>query len=222
VKREQEPQGEAMAITDDDLETFLKDGLYEAFARRVPQVTQAYHEHQDAKEGRERVAGQIIRGVLKIIRPAREALVSKVEHTAEWVTGGQPGAAGQVTTWHDLEGLLLVDQYKVFHDESKTKGRYGGTALYLMDDGKLYVGRRWGVWSKGTGEKSVRYTEVEKIGCRAAANRFGISEILTGLNEALKKQMGRLPQTPHILTSTMRLEQVLADVKHALYRSGEK
>jgi hypothetical protein len=162
------------------------------------QVT-AQHAEQQAAYGAERAAeAAVLEAALAAARPAARALASRLvrEEVSRWTD--DKTSTYEETTYHELRGAIIAGARKAERDVPRNnRGSYEGSALVLLEDGRLADLAWSGSWSKWQGEGSRVASELRVYGspAEAIADGWDAEDAVAGLATALERQAaGKAPE----------------------------
>jgi len=127
--------------------------------------------------------------ILEKIKPLLSIAAHKIE--INYYFSGQQFHS-EKEEYHQLKGLVLIDNFEKVYTDRDTRGDYAGWQLVLFEDGSLRTMERVGDWSCWQGESSYwNIASEETVQPEEAIRRYRLDELVKGLasefNEAAKK-----------------------------------
>lgn len=184
-----------MAAASDPLAEFLKGlEVLQPLAEKVASLKASTIEQETAA----------LEKILEKIKPLLPVATHKIK--INYYFSGQQFHS-EKEEYHQLKGLVLIDNYEKVYTDRDTRGDYAGWQLILFEDGSLQTLKRVGEWSRWQGEPSYWSIEAEEtIQPEDAIKRYRLDELVQGLAsefEAATKKLEKL-QADY----TMRLELI--------------
>ena len=159
-------------VTPETLATVAKD--HEAFTAAL--ATQ--NEAEAALLGR----------IIETVKPALRALASRIKKY-DFSTSGRNGCNPvSRCEYFDERGVMLVDDFERGKDATGNEGTYGGSRLYLLDNGTLAYVSREGTWSCWQGAADTYTATLAIVPTVRAVEMYELTDMVEALNTKLEEQ----------------------------------
>ena len=104
-------------------------------------------EYQTALATQNQAEAALLGRIIETVKPALRALASRIKKY-DFSTSGRNGCNPVSSCeYFDERGVMLVNDFERAKDSTGNEGTYGGSRLYLLDDGTLAYVSREGTWS---------------------------------------------------------------------------
>jgi hypothetical protein len=126
--------------------------------------------------------------IIETVKPALRALASRIVKL-DRSTSGQNGCNPvEQKEYFDERGVCLVDAFDREKDTTGNEGTYGGSRLYLLDDGRLAEVDREGTWSQWQGAWSGYEATLTIVDATTAQRHYHLTDMVEALNTKLEEQ----------------------------------
>jgi hypothetical protein len=126
--------------------------------------------------------------IIETVKPALRALASRIFRTWRTTSGRNGCNPVEEKDYFDERGVCLVDAFEREKDDTGNRGTYGGSRLYLLDDGRLAEVDRTGSWSQWQGEWNTEECTLEIVDVATAQRHYHLADIIEALNTKLEEQ----------------------------------
>lgn len=131
-----------------------------------------------------------LKKILEKIKPLLEITAYNIQ--VGYYSSGQQFSKTHAQ-YHDLKGLILIDNFEKECTDRDTRGDYSGWQLVLFADGRLVTLERSGEWSRWQGESSCwNIVEEEELSAETAVRRYGLKDVMEGLASELTQAFEKL------------------------------
>ena len=159
-------------------------------ARCAPLVACEHGEFVDALATEAAAETALLVRVIETVKPALRALACRIYRTWRATSGHNGCNPVEEKDYFDERGACLVDAFDRTKDATGNRGTYGGSRLYLLDDGRLAKVRRTGTWSAWQGEWDEEECTLAIIDAATAQKNYHLADIVEGLAVKLNEQIG--------------------------------
>jgi hypothetical protein len=173
METQNEVTSETLATLATTATTVAKD--HEAFTEALSRETQA--------------EAALLERIIVTVKPALRALASRITKE-DYATSGRNGCNPvSRRSYFDERGVCVVDAFDREKDETGNRGSYGGSRLYLLDDGRLAEVDREGTWSCWQGEADVYTATLTVVVAAEAVRHYHLTDMIEAINTKLAEQV---------------------------------
>jgi hypothetical protein len=165
-------------------------------AATAAQVAAQHGELESAIDAERYAEAAILERAIAAAKPALRAICSALR-SRDTTTGlADPDKQRREYETHAERGLRLDGDAKAEREQSRAdSGTYGGSALYLLDDGTL-AERTWsGRWTRWQGGTDETLSTLRPVTPREAMDSWDLDDCIESLRAALEGQLtGKSPE----------------------------
>ena len=161
----------------------------------------------------------LLKRIIDTVKPALRALASRIVKL-DRSTSGQNGCNPvEQKEWFEERGVCIVDAFDREKDATGNEGTFGGSRLFLLDDGRLAEVDRTGTWSQWQGAWSGYEATLTIVDVGTAQRHYHLTDMIEALNtklaEQVKGEKAKRTKAAHARAEKLAAVASLVGVPHA-------